>query len=298
MKLWSIRGNSQKLDGGAMFGNAPKAVWEKWAPADELNRIELACRALLASPLGGKTVLFETGIGAFFEPKLRERYGVQEPQHILIDSLREAGFEHEDIDVVVLSHLHFDHAGGLLAPWSEGRAPELLFPNATFVVGAEHWQRALHPHPRDRASFIPELPDLLQASGRLEIVSGEYSRALGESVRFSFSNGHTPGLMLAEIVGPERDASGQARGGVVFCADLIPGRSWVHVPITMGYDRNAELLIDEKRAFLEDKLARNVHLFFTHDPQCAMAQVQRDEKGRFGTGHELAELKAHVPGLG
>ena len=296
MKLWSIRGNSQKLDGGAMFGNAPKAVWEKWTPADELNRIELACRALLASPLGGKTVLFETGIGAFFEPKLRERYGVQEPRHILIDSLREAGFEHEDIDVVVLSHLHFDHAGGLLAPWSEGRAPELLFPNATFVIGAAHWERAKHPHPRDRASFIPELPGLLEASRRLEIVSGEHSQALGEAVRFSFSDGHTPGLMLAEIVGPVQ-VDGQPHGGVVFCADLIPGRSWVHVPITMGYDRNAELLIDEKRAFLEDKLARNVRLFFTHDPQCAMAQVTRDDKGRFGTTHEVGELKAHVPGV-
>ena len=274
-----------------MFGNAPKALWERWAEADDANRIELACRALLASPLGGKTVLFETGIGAFFEPKLRERYGVQEPRHVLMDSLREAGFEHEDIDVVVLSHLHFDHAGGLLAPWSEGREPELLFPNATFVIGAEHWERAKHPHPRDRASFIPELTGLLEASGRLEIVSGAYSKVLGESVRFSFSDGHTPGLMLAEIVGPER-VNGQSRGGVVFCADLIPGRSWVHVPITMGYDRNAELLIDEKRAFLEDKLARNVHLFFTHDPGCALAQVVRDEKGRFGTAHEVQELHA------
>lgn len=293
MKLWSIRGNTQKLDGGAMFGNAPRAVWEKWAAPDDLNRIELACRALLASPLAGKTVLFETGIGAFFEPKLRDRYGVQEPGHVLIESLREAGFEHEDIDVVVLSHLHFDHAGGLLAPWSEGRTPELLFPNATFLVGAEHWARALHPHPRDRASFIPELPGLLQASGRLEIVDGPRSRTLGDSVRFSFSDGHTPGLMLAEIIGPE-SVDGQARGGVVFCADLIPGRSWVHVPITMGYDRNAELLIDEKRSFLEDKLARNVHLFFTHDPQCALAQVSRDEKGRFGTVHEQGELKARA----
>ncbi|WWW33907.1 MBL fold metallo-hydrolase [Stenotrophomonas rhizophila] len=293
MKLWSIRGNSQKLDGGAMFGNAPRAVWEKWAEPDDLNRIELACRALLASPLAGKTVLFETGIGAFFEPKLRDRYGVQEPRHVLMESLREAGFEHEDIDVVVLSHLHFDHAGGLLAQWSEGRELELLFPNATFLVGAEHWQRALHPHPRDRASFIPELPGLLQASGRLEIVDGPYSKALGNSVRFSFSDGHTPGLMLAEIVGPEQ-VDGQTRGGVVFCADLIPGRSWVHVPITMGYDRNAELLIDEKRSFLEDKLARNVHLFFTHDPQCALAQVVRDDKGRFGTVHEQGELKARA----
>jgi len=293
MKLWSIRGNTQKLDGGAMYGNAPKAMWERWSPPDGENRIDLACRALLASPLAGKTVLFETGIGAFFEPKLRERYGVQEANHVLLDSLREAGFSHEDVDVVVLSHLHFDHAGGLLAAWEEGASPRLLFPNATFVVGREHWQRARDPHPRDRASFIPELPGLLEGSGRLELVDGDWSKTLGRNVRFHHSDGHTPGLMLAEIVGPEL-VDGEAHGGVVFCADLIPGRPWVHVPITMGYDRCAETLIDEKRAFLEDKLARNVHLFFTHDPGCALAQVVRDAKGKFGTAHEVAELHARA----
>jgi glyoxylase-like metal-dependent hydrolase (beta-lactamase superfamily II) len=115
MKLWSIMGNSQRLDGGAMFGNAPRAMWSQWLPPDEQNRVPLACRTLLASPLNGKTVLFETGIGAFFEPKMRERFGVVEDRHVLLDSLAEAGFSHEDIDVVVLSHLHFDHAGGLLA---------------------------------------------------------------------------------------------------------------------------------------------------------------------------------------
>jgi glyoxylase-like metal-dependent hydrolase (beta-lactamase superfamily II) len=293
MKLWSILGNSQKLDGGAMFGNAPRAVWEKWSPPDAQNRIDLACRALLASPLNGKTVLFETGIGAFFEPRLRERYGVVENRHILLDSLHAAGFGHEDIDVVVLSHLHFDHAGGLLAPWREGHAPELLFPNATFLVSAGCWDRARKPHPRDRASFIPELPALLQASARLEIVDSAHSRTLGNTVRFHFSDGHTPGLMLAEIIGPEH-THGEDHGGVVFCADLVPGRPWVHVPITMGYDRNPELLIDEKRVFLEDKCARNVHLFFTHDPGCALAQVVCDDKGRFGTAHEVAELKARA----
>src|SRR3970040_1282570 len=109
MKLWSLMGNRQKLDGGAMFGNAPRALWAKWTPPDEHTRIELACRALLASPLNGRTVLFEAGIGAFFEPKLRERYGVVEERHVLLDSLRAAGFQPDDIDVIVLSHLHFDH---------------------------------------------------------------------------------------------------------------------------------------------------------------------------------------------
>ena len=293
MKLWSVNGNSQKLDGGAMYGNAPRAMWERWTPPDDANRIELACRALLASPLAGRTVLFEAGIGAFFEPKLRERYGVVEDRHVLLDSLAKAGFAPEDIDVVVLSHLHFDHAGGLLTAHAEGESPRLVFPNASYLVGADHWRRALAPHPRDRASFIPELPGLLEATGRLELVDGEYSKTLGDAVRFHYSDGHTPGLMLSEIVGPET-VDGEAHGGVVFCADLIPGRPWVHVPITMGYDRNAELLIDEKNAFLADKLERNVHLFFTHDPGCALAQVSRDERGRYRTVHEVAELQARA----
>jgi glyoxylase-like metal-dependent hydrolase (beta-lactamase superfamily II) len=286
MQLWSLEGNTQKLDGGAMFGNAPRAMWARWIEPDAENRIPLACRCLLVKDLDGRNVLFETGIGAFFEPKMRERYGVVEDRHVLLESLAQAGLSHEDIDAVVLSHLHFDHAGGLLAPWAEGQAPQLLFPNAIFLVGAEHWRRAQAPHPRDRASFIPELVSLLEASGRLELVDGAHSRALGEAVRFHFSDGHTPGLMLAEVA------------GVVFCADLIPGRWWVHLPITMGYDRAPEVLIDEKRAFLEDKLARGVQLFFTHDHGCALAQVTRDERGRFGTTGERAQLRGEPLGAG
>jgi len=285
MQLWSIQGNSQKLDGGAMFGNAPRAMWSQWIAPDERNCIPLACRCLLATDLDGKNVLFETGIGAFFEPKLRERYGVVEDRHVLLDSLREAGLSHEDIDVVVLSHLHFDHAGGLLSEWREGEAPRLLFPSATFLVSTTHWLRARDPHPRDRASFIPGLPELLEQSGRLELVDGEHSRALGTSVRFHFSQGHTPGLMLGEIVGA------QDRNGIVYCADLIPGRAWVHLPVTMGYDRAAEWLIDEKREFLDDKLQREVRLFFTHDHEIACATPVRDEQGRYRVRDELRELQ-------
>ena len=282
MELWSLIGNSQQLDGGAMFGNAPKALWSRWIAPDAQNRIPLACRCLLVKDLDGRNVLFETGIGAFFEPALRERYGVVEERHVLLDSLAAAGLSHEDIDVVVLSHLHFDHAGGVLAAWEEGQPPRLLFPKATYVVGAEHWRRAQHPHPRDRASFVPELQPLLADSGRLELVEGEHAQVLGEAVRFSYSDGHTPGLMLAEV------------GGVVFCADLIPGRFWVHLPITMGYDRFPEKLIDEKRAFLDDKLARGIRLFFTHDHDCATARVTRDERGRYGTAEEQRELAGAV----
>jgi glyoxylase-like metal-dependent hydrolase (beta-lactamase superfamily II) len=282
MRLWSIEGNRQRLDGGAMFGNAPRALWSRWLTPDEENRVELACRGLLARDVNGKTVLFETGIGAFFEPKLKSRYGVFEDRHVLLDSLASCGVGHEDIDAVVLSHLHFDHAGGLLAAYREGVGLKLLFPNARFIISRPAWDRACHPHLRDHASFIPGLTDLLLESRRLEIVEGAHSPSLGKSVRFHFSDGHTPGLMLAEIGGSS---------GVVFCADLIPGRPWVHLPVTMGYDRFPEQLINEKQSFLEDKIARSVSLFFTHDRNCALALPVRDSDGRYGVTAEQPIVK-------
>src|SRR5512135_3286665 len=108
--LWSILGNSQRLDGGAMFGNAPRAVWQRWIAPDEQNRIPLECRAALVQETNGRNVLLETGIGAFFAPKLRERFGVEEERHVLLENLERAGVSAADVDVVVLSHLHFDHA--------------------------------------------------------------------------------------------------------------------------------------------------------------------------------------------
>jgi glyoxylase-like metal-dependent hydrolase (beta-lactamase superfamily II) len=276
MELVSIEGNTQRLDGGAMFGNCPRPVWEKWAPPDEKNRITLACRALLVKE-GHRNVLLEAGIGAFFEPKLRDRFGVQESEHVLLASLAKHGVKAEDIDVIVLSHLHFDHAGGLLTPWKEGEAPKLAFPNAAYVVSQRSWERAKSPHSRDRASFIPELQGMLEGTGKLEVIpSGQTtSKTLGDAYSFTISEGHTPGLMLTRV-------EGWKEGPVTFLGDLVPGAAWVHLPITMGYDRYPELLIDEKQALLDKIVEENGWAFFTHDPSVAAARIQRDPKGKYG----------------
>jgi glyoxylase-like metal-dependent hydrolase (beta-lactamase superfamily II) len=230
---------------------------------------------------GDRNILLEAGIGAFFEPALRDRYGVVEDRHVLIESLAALGISPEQIDVVVLSHLHFDHAGGLLTAFGAPR--QLAFPKASYVVGVEAWARAKTPHARDRASFIPGLTELIEATGRLELVSGDTSRVLGEGYTFHSSSGHTPGLLLTEVAMPD--------GPVVFCADLIPGKAWVHLPITMGYDRYPELLIDEKAALLGNLLERHGRLFFTHDPVFAMGTLVRDGRGKFGVTGELRELR-------
>ncbi|MBF3059364.1 MBL fold metallo-hydrolase, partial [Pseudomonas aeruginosa] len=143
---------------------------------------------------------------------------------------------------------------------------------------------ARQPHPRDRASFVPELLDLLQASGRLELLDdGERSAHLGEGWRFHFSEGHTPGQMLPEIAMPD--------GPVVFSGDLIPGAPWVHLPLTMGYDRFPEGLIEEKERLLDSLIARNGRLVFTHDPCVAMGRVRRDEQERYSLYDTLERVE-------
>ncbi|MEP1740441.1 MAG: MBL fold metallo-hydrolase, partial [Kangiellaceae bacterium] len=194
--LFSVMGNSQKLDGGAMFGNAPKGMWQKWVKVDEQNRIDLACRCLLVKEENSdgttRNILFEVGIGAFFEPKLKDRFGVVESEHVLLNSLADLGLSHQDIDIVVLSHLHFDHIGGMLTQWQENKSSELLFPNATIIVGKRAWERAFNPHFRDRASFIPELMEMLKQRDNVVVLEQASHAILGDDYRFHFSDGHTP----------------------------------------------------------------------------------------------------------
>ncbi|MBY0377123.1 MAG: MBL fold metallo-hydrolase, partial [Gammaproteobacteria bacterium] len=227
-------------------------------------------------------ILIETGIGAFFPPELKQRYGVTPEHHVLLDSLQKIGLAHTDIDIIILSHLHFDHAGGLLTAYQDHTKNTLLFPNARYLVSQEGFIRAKAPHSRDKASFIPQLTALLEASDRLELILGDHSPILGKNYRFHFSHGHTPGLMLTEV--------STAEGPLIFATDLIPGIAWLHTPITMGYDRFPEKVVEEKEALLDYLVAQQGRLFYTHDPQIALSRVVRDDKGRFVAGETWNEV--------
>ena len=263
-----IRGNSMRLDGGSMFGNAPKALWQKWIPADERNMIDIVSNCLLVK-IGNRNILFETGCGAYLSPDMKARFAVKEEKHMLLQALAEQGLGDSDISHVVLSHLHFDHAGGLLSAWEPDRESDLLFPNAFFVVGDDNFKRAQSPHHRDRASFIPGLAEKLEATGRLMLKRGGDRLAVGPlTIEFIQSQGHTPGMLVSWI---------QAPGGtIVYTADLIPGLPWVNLPITMGYDRFAEGLVDEKKLMLDRAVAEDALLVFPHDAAYVAARIERD----------------------
>ena len=284
MQLYSVLSNAFKLDGGAMFGNAAKGVWERWIPADEQNRLHLATRALLVITQR-ETILFETGIGAYLEPKYRDRYGVDEPEHMLLKSLAQKGISPEDVTRIFISHLHFDHAGGLLSAWQAGKEPELLFPNAKYYVGEQAWERSIHPHPHDRAAFIPQfLHRQLKQSQRLVLIKKGDAFSFEEfELHFIDSDGHTPGLLCADL------RYDQER--LVYASDLIPGRLWVHLPVSKGFDRFPELLIDEKNALLISLVEENAWIFYAHDPDFAVSKVQYDlEHNTYGAVYAQKDL--------
>lgn len=254
------------LDGGAMFGVVPKPLWEKSNPADDRNRITMAARALLLVG-GGRRILIDTGNGHKLNEKLSAIYRIDHAHSTLFGSLHARGISPEMVTDVVLTHLHFDHAGG--ATVLEGDRAVPAFPNARYYVQREHWDAALEPTERDRASFFREdfLP--LRDHGVLQFTEGEGE--LFPGLRLLCVNGHTTSLQLPLL----SDGSST----LLYCADLVPLASHVQLPWIMAYDLRPLVTLEEKRRILATAIEERWVLFFEHDPVTAAARIRREEKG-------------------
>jgi glyoxylase-like metal-dependent hydrolase (beta-lactamase superfamily II) len=265
-RLDAVETGTFALDGGAMFGVVPKPLWEKTNPPDGRNRIIMAARALLIRG-GGRTILVDTGNGTKFSDKLRDIYAIDTGAHDIATSLRALGVGPADITDVILTHLHFDHAGG--ATVRAGDRVVAAFPNATYYVQEEHWDAAQTPTERDRASFFADdfLP--LHRDGRLRLLAGPEEVFPG--IQFRIFHGHTTALQAPLI--------SDGKTTVLFCADLIPLTPHVSLPWIMAYDLRPLVTLEEKRLVLRSAADEGWVLFFEHDPLTAAATVRLTEKG-------------------
>ena len=255
-----------RLDGGAMFGVVPRVLWERHLPPDERHRITLALRCLLIVH-GDRRVLVDNGAGNRWDGKHRDMYGIDHRDSDLDRSLAAAGFTREDITDVVLTHLHFDHAGGTTR--LEGAEPRLAFPNATWHLQRRHWKWAHHPTDKDRGSFRPEDFAALESSGRLHLLEGGTELLAG--VHLFVSEGHTVGLQLVRV---ETD-----QGTLVFCGDLVPTTAHLRAAWVAAYDLYPLTVIEEKKQLLAQAIEEGWTLFFEHDPKVAACTVTDDGSG-------------------
>ncbi|MGE0448683.1 MAG: methylmalonyl-CoA epimerase [Vicinamibacterales bacterium] len=254
-----------RLDGGAMFGVVPRTLWESKAPADVRHRITLAMRPILIR--GDRTVLVDAGIGDKESDKFYELYGADRTRH-LDHALAEAGIAAEDIDLVVATHLHFDHAGGFTMR-EAGGAVRPRFPRARYVVRRGEWEDAMHPHERNRASYLPHNFVPLQDAGVLDFVDDDVEVVPG--VRVQRTGGHTQHHQIVWI-----ESGGQR---AVFAADLMPTAAHLPDPWIMGYDLYPMDTLAAKKAFSSEVSASRALVFFEHDPAVTAAFIV-DQAGR------------------
>jgi glyoxylase-like metal-dependent hydrolase (beta-lactamase superfamily II) len=253
-----------RLDGGAMFGVVPKPLWEKRAPADERNRISLAMRPLLVR--GPQLMLIDAGCGDKMDAKTAEIYGLDRRESLDVTMAR-AGVKAEDVEIVIATHLHFDHAGGFTAKEASG-AIVPRFPNARYVVNQGEWQDAMHPHERSRASYFAENFVPLQEAGRIDFFQED--RDIVPGVRIRRTGGHTRWHQIVFIESGGKTA--------VFAADLMPTTAHVDLPWIMGYDLYPMETLEFKRAFLKDAIEREYLVFFEHDPGVAAGFIRQKDR--------------------
>ncbi|MBW7875838.1 MAG: MBL fold metallo-hydrolase [Candidatus Cloacimonetes bacterium] len=258
-----------RLDGGAMFGVIPKTLWNKTNPADEKNRIEMALRTLLLDN-GKQKIIVDTGIGTKFSEKEALIYGIDHARFQIDIELHKIGLSRLDITDVFLTHLHFDHAGG--TTYREGGELKLTFPNAKYHIDRFHYEWAMQPTKRDKASFLGENFQFLEEKGVLHFFDGK-DCSLWPQTKVIKVHGHTPHQSLLQVF----DGSET----LLYCADLIPMSSHIPLPWIMGYDLNALQTLGEKEIILEQAVRENWILFFEHDPFFEAARVENTEKGDF-----------------
>ena len=272
MKLHIIETGYFKLDGGAMFGVVPKTLWSRTNPADSLNRIDLAARSLLIED-GNRLILIDAGMGNKQEDRFFRHFGLY-GNGSLDESIKKAGFARTDITDVFLTHLHFDHCGGAVR-WNENKtAYELSFPNARYWSNKQHWEWAVNPNEREKASFLSENLMRVQESGQLcfiETPKTSFASDCGLGFGVLFVNGHTEKQMIPHI---------SYRGKtLVFMADLLPTAGHLPLPYIMGYDVRPLQTLEEKKLFLIRAADENFVLFMQHDANNPLITVQHTDRG-------------------
>jgi glyoxylase-like metal-dependent hydrolase (beta-lactamase superfamily II) len=265
--LHAVQTGLFRLDGGAMFGVVPKPLWAKSNPADERNRIDMCMRALLLVS-DKRKILVDNGIGYKMNQKLNDIYGVDHSEFTLEKGLYDAGLTKDDITDVILTHLHFDHAGGSTY-LNDDNELKLTFPNADYYLQKKHWEWANNPTERDRASFFPENFELIHREKHLNFIEGDYK--FDDYIQFNVINGHTPFQQMV-IVNDDDNT-------LLYPADLFPMASHIHIPYIMGYDLYPLTTLDEKKKYLPKISEENWIVFFEHDPFTETARVEKTDRG-------------------
>lgn len=267
MKLHTINTGLFKLDGGAMFGVVPKAIWQKTNPADANNLCTWAMRCLLIEE-GNKLTLIDTGIGDKQDEKFFSHYYLH-GEDTIDKSLANLGLSKADITDVFLTHLHFDHVGGAIIREGDKLIP--AFKNATYWSNEKHWQWAVAPNNREKASFLKENILPIQESGQIKFIEEKENVEWQKGINISFAYGHTDAMMLPKI-----SYKGKT---VVYMADLLPSVGHLPLPYVMAYDMFPLKTLTEKQAFLEEAVNNNYILYLEHDPINECCTLQRTEKG-------------------
>lgn len=268
-----------------MFGVVPKTIWNKSNPADENNLCNWAMRCLLIEE-GDRRILIDAGIGDKQDARFFGHYYLNGSDS-LEGSLQTAGFSADDITDVFLTHLHFDHCGGCIRRAGDKLVP--VFKNADYWSNKKHWDWAVFPNDREKASFLKENVLPIQETGRLRFVENpadeegpevdgnttdDYRLAVApftENIAIRFAGGHTESMMLPQISYKGRT--------IVFAADLLPSAGHLPIPYVMAYDMFPLKTLKEKKSFLQEAAENNYILFFEHDPVNECCEVQETEKG-------------------